>query len=981
MSRISFSLFQVVLVVSLLPLVVGHGCPSVQPPLSDTLGLEATNAESLDAAAQRFSDLLATQSRDEARLALVATLAASDPEIVDVELASDGYSVRIEFRDGTLAVINTFDAFASEVTAVPAADANEAMSSRAQKPVVSRIAREITSIVDCPDMIVSDSKKVKIVNAAAMTNTTSTAENIRDMTAALVDLGWDPADIDVRARSNDDNFGMLLTDLLDHRGYGVVIYIGHGGKWVANDGQEHHHIQAIAGGPGAKEAYTAAVGQDEFDQWLEWQDQGKCTSAASLNEEGKPTPEVWIRDDLLAEQMTVDPGTMTYFISCNSWNLQDVFADAGVDSFAAWEGKADGGTGPEAFLSLIETMSGETPLTDEQAFAQISADAPETFVSSGGGNLHQYASSQGDYHLPSWGKFLLDDLDVPDGTETAEVTITYPDCPDASVTFTIEVGEELDVSGLIPGDAILTIVAKDASGNVLGTGLTETVFRSGGNNSTWVETCSASLALTMDAFPEDTATVEVEIAYVNPDIPSPDPLAFPVDTPPSVASLMPGSATISTVAKDASGQVIGYSELDQNIACGANDVGLCLGWATLEPTAYPPDTAELRVTASAPAAFDPVTITPGATAPMVGLTVNESVTFTTEAFDSLGKSLGTHATTTTIACGENTVELVVTTYDIVLEIKPTQIEADGVDRCLLTATLRSWLPGDTGAPTGDPIVGKSVEFVTSLGDLVGPNPVASDASGQATIELTGTVPGQAIVRAVVFEDGKEAVRVVRIGEVDGYFEDFEGLLGLEWSHTSTGVVDGSTYLGPFYDEEVELRLDGFPGHNRILVSFDVIIIGPWTGRGCTLEDFPWYAQSDGHFMGYIDADVGSTIFNMDYSRGDEDYVCCIGISEPYANPTGPCLCQDSIYCDDDDDPAQYGASKVISDNIAIYHVESEFQHIGGHLVLRFWQDERMISGIEWYGIDVSAALPTTFGIDNLEVRACIWPGDGGCTFN
>jgi hypothetical protein len=54
------------------------------------------------------------------------------------------------------------------------------------------------------------------------------------------------------------------------------------------------------------------------------------------------------------------------------------------------------------------------------------------------------------------------------------------------------------------------------------------------------------------------------------------------------------------------------------------------------------------------------------------------------------------------------------------------------------------------------LVGKQVTFSTNLGSLTGPNPVTTNAQGQATIQISSTVQGTATVTAAVVADGVEA---------------------------------------------------------------------------------------------------------------------------------------------------------------------------------------------------------------------------------
>jgi len=66
-----------------------------------------------------------------------------------------------------------------------------------------------------------------------------------------------------------------------------------------------------------------------------------------------------------------------------------------------------------------------------------------------------------------------------------------------------------------------------------------------------------------------------------------------------------------------------------------------------------------------------------------------------------------------------------------------------------------------------------------------------------------------------------------------YQNDFEGLVGAEWSNTTTSVtpVGSRGFLGEFGNDTVSLDLAGLPAHDSINVSFELFIIRTWDGNG------------------------------------------------------------------------------------------------------------------------------------------------------
>ena len=85
----------------------------------------------------------------------------------------------------------------------------------------------------------------------------------------------------------------------------------------------------------------------------------------------------------------------------------------------------------------------------------------------------------------------------------------------------------------------------------------------------------------------------------------------------------------------------------------------------------------------------------------------------------------------------NTVKVKFADYGIILTAEPFIVEMRHGQyvTSAITATLRRYLEEDGDVPTGDPLAGKEVTFSTSLGELEGPNPVATDENGQVRITV------------------------------------------------------------------------------------------------------------------------------------------------------------------------------------------------------------------------------------------------------
>ena len=67
-----------------------------------------------------------------------------------------------------------------------------------------------------------------------------------------------------------------------------------------------------------------------------------------------------------------------------------------------------------------------------------------------------------------------------------------------------------------------------------------------------------------------------------------------------------------------------------------------------------------------------------------------------------------------------------------------------------------------------------------------------------------------------------------------YANDFQGVVGSEWSSTQTETPPadpGRWFLGRFANDAVSLSLSGLPSHTNISLDFDLFIMSSWDGDG------------------------------------------------------------------------------------------------------------------------------------------------------
>lgn len=316
----------------------------------------------------------------------------------------------------------------------------------------------------------------------------------------------------------------------------------------------------------------------------------------------------------------------------------------------------------------------------------------------------------------------------------------------------------------------MTVQALDAGGEVLGSQLQRVPIH-GGRNDIKLAVCEGTVKIQLGEYPNEgeNAVDRIQFVFRYPD----DPTAAPVPVELAIAdvtqwsdSFWAGRLNIEATALNAAGQVVARATRDAEVECDISPIGLCFRWVELQAAAVPSNVASVRVSSDIVSALGPFVVQPGAATEVYGFGVGDVVHFTAEGLDASGRAVCSQDQVVTVACGENTVALDLTGYGITATAAPTRIAADGQETSAITATLRFWRAGDTVTPSGDPVVGKSVQFSTTLGTLSGTNPAVSDASGQVSIQLTGSEPGPAKVVAYSESDHREGSVTVAIGDTD-----------------------------------------------------------------------------------------------------------------------------------------------------------------------------------------------------------------------
>lgn len=452
----------------------------------DRLGLNENGEAAFTAACDKYSELKEIVGLEDARTAIVDELNSDFEFVKEASLSEDGYTIAIIFEDETAALIMTDEGFSNSSVVTGLQFSNHALNNEISSninPVISKVsskenklmpvASDLDSSDGCEvDFVVPKSKKVLIINALTLSDTYWANYQERVVESTLTGIGWDYNDINTKKRTTSMDGNLTPEDFFEYSGYGMVIYMGHGGYCSGYEGSipGHHYLQCCNYGN-----YTKELGEARQKQYLTWRDQGRLIVGAYKNQNDEWAWEYYIDSDLIKEKAEVDSYPIIYTISCNSYRIADAFLDNGAGCFFGWDYKADGETSSNAFIELINGMyNGETSITASEALNGLSS---ETRTSNSGGFLQLYDNDK-DAYLPSFGKIKLQPSSPPDGTSYYQIEFL----PYGTVSeTTVNAGEEVEYDGVSPVDITIVIKAMGSAGNIEETGIYKPVLLSGKN--------------------------------------------------------------------------------------------------------------------------------------------------------------------------------------------------------------------------------------------------------------------------------------------------------------------------------------------------------------------------------------------------------------------------------------------------------------------------------------------------------------------
>lgn len=719
---------------------VGPG-PDPGPDWPEDMALPAEDEAAFEAATDLLRELRAGEGFHAARDSLLQRVADGWPGIASAHLGSDGLTVTLVFPDGVDAQIFT-DEWAFGDWEPP-----EGAPRGPDLRVYS--GGELKSVLECGDVIAPPNRKVHIVNLAGASNPES-RQYTTDLEAHLQALGWDEDEVDISQRESYDDFSITPDTVFQQEGYGIVLFIAHGGFRWDEQGTEHFVMQTFRGGSWS-EQFHPYVTEERWQQYKQWFEDGRlCKGSAWCEPDSVYMPHINVRDDLLAEQMVLEEGAMVSFICCNSIQLDDELTSLGAGSVLAWDGSTNGENGMNAWWQLFARLS-QHDMSDAEALAWMQDHGYGYSPGHGVQAEMELGGGERAWQLPASLDFVAPDDCRPVGTQYYEVAVRFPDCPEFDATFDFFPGGAHSLPPLPPTGAEIELRAKDASGNTLAAGLYDVDLHAGANPFDLCP-CEGSLLLDLTDYPVDgdhaAAAVHIDLSYDDPTVGAESfDLGLPVS---SLDDLIPGGATLDVAVLTAAGDVLGTATVDEDAACdNPRTASFCVGWLSISAANYPTETAELVVTAPGEPDALPasLTIAPGGEGEMYGFAPGSTVSLAVEAYNGLGVSLGTTTAEAAVSCGETSVEADFALFGIVVEAAPYEVAPNGEDTATVTATLRYWRPEDQDEPTGDPLPGVTVVFDTNRGFFVGPVEGVTDAGGQVSVELASTDTGVARVMA------------------------------------------------------------------------------------------------------------------------------------------------------------------------------------------------------------------------------------------
>ena len=820
------------------------------------IDLPEADLETLSDAGSRYAELRESNNATTTRQVLISEM-ASWPNVGEVFLLSDERSIQIVFADLVRSVLLTGEANLQRPRPLQGSRENMFLSqvSRGNMP------EQLDGILlqgrsDCSDMVLPSNLKVSLVNLAGGIRNYS--EGLcQDIQDHLISLGWDPNDIRIVNRDGYDDFSFTPDTVFDQSGYGIVFFLGTGGFTTDDSGSEYYMMEGFRGGS-YEEGYEPHVTEERWEEYKTWfREDGTLVGSAAQNEAGESMPEVYIREDLLSEQMKIDEGAMVHVLTSEGFDAGDAFEEAGAGCVTGWIGNIGHVFGADTFKLYMEKLVGsesEAPMNGYDASNAL-GDADYYEDEDGSFGLFGASLASEDFMLSAALDFEAPFDCLEEGTEYYDVSISYPGCPEYNSSFQFFPGGDFALDGLPPIGANLELTARDAGGAVLGKGSQELQL-AGGPNRIELCPCEGSLhfAISPDNVPPGTENLLLVIDYDDPDIP--DQTRYANINTGMVEDLIPGMASIDVHATSPAGFLGNSVDPYVNITCDGGLGSACFGWFSFEAIEWPEATVEIQVeTVDDSNLPNPLIFAPGDTPVMFGFWMHEETILFCSARSGTGELVGVDDQPVQVHCGDNRILLEFDRYGVMLEANPDTLPARWDRLCELKGTVRYFTDFDIDTPTGEPVRDKLVTFETTLGDFTHEMfSTRTDENGEAIVYLySDGEPGTASVMATLDDGLVESLPDTVVFTppltvfLDRRPEDFDGDTGSDCYETCWVQVFCNThemYWNDtlwFYDDLTDLH---FYNNDWNLASVGDTLTFIWYPEGgcADPEDpYPWNA--------------------------------------------------------------------------------------------------------------------------------------------
>ena len=509
----------VLLILTTINVLVPIGCASKNTNNSANIP-SFSNADSqiLTSAYTDYDSFKQSSSPDTARQELVQKL-NTEKGVADVYLGDDGTSIFFTDSDGFQCIVDTFDPNEypkSTTSYLPNDDPTGITDVNATKLNFSSsnaaLINNAFNIVNCafkgyqPPVLVANAtsiaspppKKVLILQPicpgeAAYTSMAS------ELPALFTANGWSDADINLKVNSGEidentspysyqgDGSGLLDVkpeDYYNLNQYGVILFLGHAatGKMEGDPTQMYLEFANL----------TNQSFKDD-PQLLKWAFNKQisvgflaCSSNAKEGDDSKNIDRLFIRSDLLQQEMGKLPQSYVQLASCYGIRLMNAFTNDGASVFMSWDNEVDPTIADNNEMNMVKLML--SGMSAEEAYNDSSVTKSDA-RHWGAEFLVSSTLDPNTYFLPAW--INLDVPVLPAGTSHLKVDI-FDVGKNAYVTEneTLASGQtsaEIDDFGdncFPPGPCSVSVNVFDSKGSTIMSNIAQFTLQVGPNNLT-----------------------------------------------------------------------------------------------------------------------------------------------------------------------------------------------------------------------------------------------------------------------------------------------------------------------------------------------------------------------------------------------------------------------------------------------------------------------------------------------------------------